>query len=194
MKSGVLEVAAFAADAHARQRRKGGAQEPYIGHPLRVAALLEAVGVTDEDVLKAALLHDVVEDTPRTLADVSALAGPNVASIVAEVSDDKSLPKATRKLLQIEHARTASLEARLVKLADKIDNVSSMVDAPPVGWTRTDVLRYAVWSSTVADACMRTINDESAVELYELLHTHVKALGVTAADYTNPLYSYESTE
>ena len=102
----VLAAAAFAADRHRHQKRKGEEASPYINHPLAVANVLAGVGgVTDIEVLTAALLHDTVDHTQTTPEELEALFGADVRRLVDEVSDDKSLPKAKRKLLQIEHSR-----------------------------------------------------------------------------------------
>lgn len=150
----VLEAATFAADKHRHQRRKDAAGTPYINHPLDVATLL-ATEVRNLDsrtlakVLQAALLHDTVEDTDTTYAELVANFGPEVADIVMEVTDDKRLPKAQRKQLQIEHAAGLSFGAKLVKLADKICNVRSIRHSPPVGWTRARKLKYVRWAAAV---------------------------------------------
>ena len=102
----VLAAAAFAADRHRHQKRKGEEASPYINHPLAVANVLAGVGgVTDIEVLTATLLHDTVDHTQTTPEELEALFGADVRRLVDEVSDDKSLPKAERKLLQIEHSR-----------------------------------------------------------------------------------------
>ncbi len=128
----VLKALAFAADKHRDQRRKDAAASPYINHPIALANVLVREGeVTDADVLAAALLHDTVEDTQTTPAELRAAFGPAIAAIVEEVTDDKSLPKAERKRLQVEHAAKMSAQAKLVKLADKICNLRDMADQPP---------------------------------------------------------------
>ena len=97
----VLESACFAAKKHTNQRRKNAGNTPYINHPLEVAHLLATVGgVTDEDILSAALLHDTIEDTETLPGEISARFGDVVLSYVLEVSDDKMLPKAERKRFQ----------------------------------------------------------------------------------------------
>ncbi len=154
----VLTALAFAAERHRGQRRKGLTHEPYINHPIRVVTLLwEVGGVREVTTLVAALLHDVVEDTATTLDEVAARFGAEVAGIVAEVTDDKSLPKATRKRLQIEHAPNASPAAKLVKLADKIHNVKEIGSAPPAGWSRARREAYLDWAEAVVTA-LRGIN------------------------------------
>src|SRR5690606_20863961 len=97
----VLRAAAFATQRHRRQRRRDADGSPYITHPLALADLLaNRGGVADPVVLCAALLHDTVEDTATTLEEIELAFGARVAAVVAEVSDDKSLPKAERKRLQ----------------------------------------------------------------------------------------------
>jgi hypothetical protein len=83
----VCAALTFAARAHANQRRKGAAQEPYINHLIEVADLVRgATGGTDEDALVAALLHDVVEDTAVTLGELAERFGEEVARVVVENS------------------------------------------------------------------------------------------------------------
>jgi (p)ppGpp synthase/HD superfamily hydrolase len=86
----------FAAEAHRNQRRKGAAQEPYLNHLIEVLDLVvQATDGTDMDIVIAALLHDVVEDTSTSYEDVAENFGERVAEIVRESSDDMSLPKAS---------------------------------------------------------------------------------------------------
>ena len=90
----LLAAASFAAKKHRDQRRKGADATPYINHPLAVAETLSEVGgVTDTDILSAALLHDTVEDTGTTLEELEDVFGLAVCKLVEEVSDDKDLPK-----------------------------------------------------------------------------------------------------
>src|SRR4051794_38560648 len=94
----VLKAAEFAAEKHRMQRRKDVDASPYINHPLALANILISEGhVEDPDVLVAALLHDTVEDTDTTTDELEQEFGKRIAEIVAEVTDDKSLPKEERK-------------------------------------------------------------------------------------------------
>lgn len=131
----LLSAIAYATEMHDGQHRKNRAQKLYVTHPISVAQRLITAGITDLHVLQAAVLHDVVEDTSGTLDDIHERFGGRVARIVAGVTDDKSLPAVARKKAQIEHAETMSAEAKLVKLADKLDNVSSLRDDPPTKWS-----------------------------------------------------------
>jgi guanosine-3',5'-bis(diphosphate) 3'-pyrophosphohydrolase len=101
----LLEAVMFAAERHRNQRRKDAEASPYINHPIALAHLLATVGaVEDLDVLRAAILHDTVEDTETSEAELRQRFGDAVTDIVMEVTDDKALPKQRRKELQIEHA------------------------------------------------------------------------------------------
>jgi guanosine-3',5'-bis(diphosphate) 3'-pyrophosphohydrolase len=128
----VLKAMAFAALKHRDQRRKDAEASPYINHPIALADLLwNAGGVRDATVIAAALLHDTIEDTKTTAAELRRVFGAKVAGIVGEVTDDKKLPKERRKELQVEHAAHISHSAKLVKLADKICNLRDILESPP---------------------------------------------------------------
>lgn len=132
----LLKCVKFAAHKHKDQRRKDSNQTPYINHPINVATILAIEGHVDSiDVVQAALLHDTVEDTETTFEELDAVFGKTVTDIVREVTDDKSLAKEECKRLQIVHAKTASKKAKLVKLADKLDNLRDLQRTLPVGWT-----------------------------------------------------------
>ncbi|KAM9318273.1 guanosine-3',5'-bis(diphosphate) 3'-pyrophosphohydrolase MESH1 [Pholidichthys leucotaenia] len=146
----LLETVHFAAEKHRSQRRKDPEGSPYINHPIGVARILSHEGgVTEVEVLQAALLHDTVEDTDTTHEELEAKFGPTVARIVWEVTDDKSLPKQERKRLQVEHAPHCSRQAKLVKLADKLYNLRDLNRCIPMGWTSERVQEYFVWASEV---------------------------------------------
>ena len=128
----LLDALAFAAHKHRNQRRKDVDASPYINHPIALARVLAVeVGVNDHKTLGAAILHDTVEDTETTLDELREHFGGKVADVVAEMTDDKSLPKQQRKELQVEYAPTLSKRAKLVKLADKICNLRDVATSPP---------------------------------------------------------------
>lgn len=154
---GVLAALSFAAEKHRDQRRKGEGASPYINHPIEVAELLARVGgVADVAVLQAAVLHDTLEDTRTTKHELEANFGPDVRRLVEEVSDDKSLPKAERKRLQIEHAPALSAAARQIKLADKICNVRDVAEKPPTDWSPERRTDYLAWAERVVAGCRGT--------------------------------------
>lgn len=153
----LLRAAHFAARRHRAQKRKGSAAEPYINHPLAVAELIASVGrVTDSLTLAAALLHDTVEDTDATLADIEREFGAEIRGIVAELTDDKSLPSEERKRLQIVNAPNASRRAKIVKLADKSINVADIARDPPPSWTVQRRREYVEWAILVVAGCRGT--------------------------------------
>ena len=144
----------FAAARHVHQRRKGEAAEPYMNHLTEVAELVAvATRGSDPEVIVAAVLHDTVEDTETTLDDLRAEFGERVAGLVAEVTDDKSLPKQTRKDLQIAHAGHASRGAQIIKLADKTSNLRALATSPPKDWGDERIAEYVDWAGRVVDAC-----------------------------------------
>lgn len=147
----LLRALDLAAAKHRDQRRKDQAKSPYINHPIAVAQLLWECGVHDETTVLAGVLHDTIEDTSATRDELAALFGAEVADVVAEVTDDKSLPKARRKELQVEHAPHMSRAAKLVKLADKTCNVRDIVDSPPADWPLERKQQYLAWAKQVVD-------------------------------------------
>ncbi|SFV08204.1 HD domain-containing protein [Methylobacterium sp. 174MFSha1.1] len=166
----VTRAADFAARRHANQRRKGSAREPYVNHLAEVASLLaDTVSEPNAWLIAAGWLHDTIEDTGTTHAELADLFGPVVADLVAEVTDDKSLPKAERKRLQVERAAHKSPDAKAIKIADKISNLRSLVASPPHDWDRARLLDYVTWAESVVARCRGTnaaldsIFDQSAV-------------------------------
>ena len=153
----LLDALHFAADKHRFQRRKDPEASPYINHPIAAAELLARVGgVTDTVILLAALLHDTIEDTDTTPDELEARFGPDVRGVVMEVTDDKTLPKARRKALQVEHAPRLSRRAKQVKIADKICNVLDVTYSPPAKWTIARRQEYLDWSAKVVAGCRGT--------------------------------------
>lgn len=152
----LIRVMAFAAHKHRNQRRKDADASPYINHPIALANVLaNEAGIDDPVVLAAALLHDTIEDTDTdtdtTRAEIEAEFGPAIAAVIAEVTDDKSLPKADRKRLQVEHAAHISQRAKLVKLADKICNLRDIASSPPADWSIERKREYFDWARSVVD-------------------------------------------
>lgn len=148
----IVRALAFASEKHRDQRRKDADASPYINHPIALAnVLVNEGGIDDPLVICAALLHDTVEDTETSFEEIEAHFGREIADVVREVTDDKELPKARRKELQVEHARHASHAARLVKLADKICNLRDMAASPPAGWDLARRIEYFEWAKQVVD-------------------------------------------
>ena len=128
MFSGVIERAVNAAVvAHEGQTRKGLGNTPYIVHPVHIALMLARWDM-DEDVIAAGLLHDVVEDCKDwTIERVETEFGKHIASIVADLTEDKSKTWAERKQAAIDNAPHLSPQAACVKAADKLHNMQSLL-------------------------------------------------------------------
>ncbi len=150
----VMRAVAFAAHKHRDQRRKGRGAEPYVNHPVEVAMLVaQATSGRDVRAVLGALLHDTLEDTQTTRAELRREFGADVAALVAEVTDDKRLPKRERKRRQVERARSKSRRARIIKIADKTSNLRSLAKSPPLDWDGRRRREYALWAAELVAGC-----------------------------------------
>jgi guanosine-3',5'-bis(diphosphate) 3'-pyrophosphohydrolase len=169
----LLEAASFAAQRHTGHHRKGSDNQPYINHPLEVANLLANVGgVDDIDVLIGAVLHDTVEDVNVKKEEIVKRFGERVAGFVMEVTDDKLLPKAERKRLQVEHAPHLSPEAKLIKLGDKISNITDVTNNPPKDWTIERRREYIDWGESVVNGLRGT--NKPLEDLFDATVNHAR--------------------
>lgn len=155
--------------AHGDQRRKNSTNEPYINHPIRVCIILHECGVRNIDILMAGLLHDTIEDSDVTQQDITDKTNSTVASIVVEVTNPKDLDKLSVKKWQVEHSRSMSDEAKLVKLADKIDNLTDLLKDPPLSWSTEYIDGYFAHGYAV---CLNLVGvngrlDSKARQLFE---------------------------
>lgn len=174
----LLKALRFAAEKHSDQRRKNAKASPYINHPIQVAELLWRVAdVRDETLLIAAILHDTIEDTDAKPEDIRAEFGEEVLALVMEVTDDKSLPKVTRKQLQVEHAPHKSRSAKLLKIADKISNVGDIISTPPKDWSLDRRKEYLLWTEQVV-AGLRGVNEKLERQYDDLLMKGKQSLGL----------------
>jgi guanosine-3',5'-bis(diphosphate) 3'-pyrophosphohydrolase len=174
----LISAVAFAAHKHRSQTRKGEEASPYITHPIGLANVLaNEGGVRDVTALCAAVLHDTVEDTDTSEAELIVRFGPVIAGVVMEVTDDKSLAREERKARQVEHAARLSPAAKLVKLADKICNLRDMVSAPPMGWSLERKREYFDWSARVV-AGIRGIHQELEA-VFDQVHAEAATLTQT---------------
>ena len=143
----------FAARRHVHQRRKGVAGEPYVNHLAEVATLLAEADGSDAVLVAAGFLHDTLEDTETTYDELAERFGKDIATLVGEVTDDKSLAKAERKRRQIEAAPHTSVRARLIKVADKTSNLRALAASPPAGWDIARIADYVDWAEKVVAGC-----------------------------------------
>ncbi len=154
----------FATTAHAevgQQRKYTG--EPYIVHPIEVMMMVRKHGGTDE-MQAAALLHDVVEDTDRTLQEVEEAFGPVVAGLVDELTEPAwEGNRAARKALECARLGGISAEAQTIKCADLISNTRSIVSRDP-GFAKVYLVEKAAILSVMdkADPSLKAIASASA--------------------------------
>lgn len=175
-EAALLRALRFAARKHCAQRRKGSDQAPYVNHVIGVAELLARVGkVRDLELLQAAILHDTIEDTETTREELEREFGGRVASIVMEVTDDTALPSPERKQLQVDHAPHASVDAKHIKLADKISNMGEVAPDEPPNWTPERRREYLKWAERVIAGC-RGVNPGLEQLFDEVLAERTRAL------------------
>lgn len=164
----IVRCVNFAALKHKDQRRKDEAQSPYVNHVIGVAYILTSeAGISDVSVIQAALLHDTVEDTNTSFYELQAEFGEDIANLVKELTDDKSLPAEERKKLQVVHAPKSSYRAKLVKLADKLYNLRDLRRSPPVGWSKERIQEYFQWAAQVVSG-LRGTNKQMEESLCDL--------------------------
>ena len=162
----ITKAAHLAAQVHAQQRRKGKAAEPYFNHLADVSSVLARHGA-DAALIAAGYLHDAIEDQGVPPDLIRREFGDDVLKLVVEVTDDKSLPKGRRKALQIEHAASMSRRGQMLKIADKLSNLTALLESPPSDWSIQRRREYADWALLVVNGC-RTGHPQMAVEFDEL--------------------------
>ena len=138
----------YAAQTHGSTLRKDQ-KTPYIVHPLRITAILRAAGFTEnvnEELMIAALFHDIVEDTNTSIEEIKIKFGKKVASIV----DELTIPKSKNKEVFLKSLKHASKEAKLIKLADRIDN---LMDLSIDSWSEKKKRSYAEQARIILKSC-----------------------------------------
>jgi len=174
----ILKALHFSAEKHNDQRRKDAKSSPYINHPIQVAETLWTIGgVRDITLLIASILHDTIEDTSTLPDEIEAEFGRDVLALIREVTDDKSLPKKVRKQLQVETAPHKTLNAKLLKLADKICNVRDIITSPPLDWSLERRQEYLLWAEKVV-AGLRGVNEKLESYYDDLLIKAKQSLGI----------------
>jgi len=149
-----IKALRFAAEKHTLQRRKGNDKIPYINHPIKVVYILNVTAnETDPELLAAAILHDVLEDTCTTEQEMRAEFGDKITNIVLEVTDDMTMSYDDRKRHQIKRAPTLSDDAKKIKIADKIANIRDILDLP-LSWSNRRKRQYFEWSDKVIAGCL----------------------------------------
>jgi guanosine-3',5'-bis(diphosphate) 3'-pyrophosphohydrolase len=169
----------FAIRRHAGQTRKGDGS-PYITHPLHVMRILMEFGITDKHILAAAVLHDVIEDTtdptsedyPAFVEEIESKFSAKTLKMVLEVTDDKTLSKFERKVIQLKNASSKSDGAKLIKIADKFSNCADLHTSPPKSWSQEMIEGYIVWSYLVTKEC-KGVNNIADILIYNFFCSFV---------------------
>src|SRR5215472_15842268 len=157
----------YAMKAHGSQRRASG--DPYFSHPLEVAAILTDLKL-DDATIAAALLHDTIEDTPVTRAEIDKLFGPDIGTLVDGLTKLKKLDLVSKQAAQAENLRKLLLaiaddvRVLLVKLADRLHNMRTLEFVPPESRRRTAQETLDIYAPLAARMGMQ----EMRVELEDL--------------------------
>lgn len=150
----VFRALRFAADKHRTQRRKDATDTPFINHLIDVAEILAgAGGIDDSVILQAALLHDALEDTDATAAEIEQAFGPQVLRLVEELTEDRSLRRAVRKQQIIDRAPRMSPAARQIKIADMVSNLRSTPMGDSDDWPLRFRREYVDFAEKVFAGC-----------------------------------------
>jgi guanosine-3',5'-bis(diphosphate) 3'-pyrophosphohydrolase len=150
----VSEAAELAAQRHSGMARKGRGNQPYINHLAEVANLLsQATSCEDAELVAAGWLHDTIEDTETTHDELARRFGLRVADLVAEVTDDMTLPRGERRQKQVEDASNRSAGAKLIKIADKISNIRARMVPAPSREELDDLVDYLGFAEKVVAGC-----------------------------------------
>jgi len=146
----IFEAIKFASEKHKLQKRKDDAGTPYINHPLGVARNISFLnslqGKEKTDTVIGALLHDTVEDTDTTFDEIEIRFSKEVADIVMEVTNRSDLDGDDSKAWELERAKTLSLQASLIRISDKIENIKDISYNQPNTWTLERKLKYCNWA------------------------------------------------
>ena len=151
----LLKAIEYASKAHKAQRRKYD-DSPYINHLIEVAFLLSNVAkINDINILQAAVLHDVLEDTEISETQLQSDFNQIVFNYIKALSDDKELTLEERKQEQLKHIENAEVAVKLIKLADLTSNISSI----PKSWDKTRSEVYVKHCSSLAALCSSASSD-----------------------------------
>ncbi|MES2200572.1 MAG: HD domain-containing protein [Chlamydiota bacterium] len=148
----ILQAVSFAAEKHKSQFRKNANKTPYVIHPIGVANHIVSIGnVYEVDVVIAALLHDVMDGTDATYEEIATYFGLKVVEYIQEVTGELTLSDKEQKKQQIIEAPHQSREVAIIKLADKLHNISTLIKDPSQGWSQDSLDGYFQWVHAVVD-------------------------------------------
>ena len=135
--------------------------------------LSEIGSIEDPEILSAALLHDTLEDTDTSAHELDKNFGSRVRIIVEELTDNDMLTFSQSKQMQIDNAPHLSVDATLVKISDKISNVSDVIENPPPEWNQKRCNKYVDWAEAVMNNCQK-VNQDLENHFFELLTEYIK--------------------
>src|ERR1044071_15316 len=153
----------YAMKAHGSQTRASG--DPYFSHPLEVAAILTDLKLDDATIV-AALLHDTIEDTEATKAEIDERFGGEIGTLVDGLTKLKKLDLVTREAKQAENLRklllaiAADVRVLLIKLADRLHNMRTLDFMPPEARRRTAEETLAIYAPLAGRMGMHEMREE----------------------------------
>ena len=159
----IVRAAQFACKAHEGQQRKY-TNRPYITHPVRVAGRVATLDESNATMVAASFLHDVIEDCGISYAAIEDMFGKDVADLVLELTNDPTIQgnRAERKRQNRERLKAASKEAKIIKLVDRIDNLSEL------DWSDGFAKVYAAESFLLLDTSLTGVNTELENEFRDI--------------------------
>ena len=168
----------MAVSAHRGQKRSNF--KNYVCHPIEVANVLIQMGIEDENLIIAALLHDVIEDCSHrvNMNDILAGFGIHVCRLVASATDDNRLNRTQQKNAQVKAMETKAIDELILKLADRYCNVMGLVSKQPISIAYTDhteeMLKAVVERKDEPDAS----GMEHVTELYMRIYSRIQQVKV----------------
>jgi GTP diphosphokinase / guanosine-3',5'-bis(diphosphate) 3'-diphosphatase len=172
----------YAMKAHGNQTRASGA--PYFSHPLEVAAILTDLKLDDATVVTA-LLHDVIEDTPVTRAEIDQLFGPEIGKLVDGLTKIRRLDLVSKRAEQAENFRkllvaiSSDIRVLLVKLADRLHNMRTLEHMKPDSRKRISEETLDIYAPLAGRMGMEAMREELEDHAFRWLHPDAYA-AVTA--------------
>ncbi len=177
----MLKAASYAARKHSDQRRADG-MTPYFAHVARVTLISRHLfNITDQDVLTAALLHDVIEDTNTDHDEIAEIFGPRVAKYVILLTKNKMLSKKLREKDYERRLRRAPEAIQIAKLADVFDNLSDRVGTTKLPKTLETAKKWLALFKPL----LKTHSGKTAHRKVSQLVAAVEALNNKASLYTD---------
>lgn len=168
----------YAMKAHGSQKRASG--DPYFSHPLEVAAILTDLKLDDATIVTA-LLHDVIEDTPITRAEIDQLFGPEIGTLVDGLTKIRRLDLVTKKAEQAENFRkllvaiSSDIRVLLVKLADRVHNMRTLEHMKPETRQRISEETLDIYAPLAARMGMEAMREELEDHAFRWLHPEAYA-------------------